>query len=184
MTYDLKDLEKRMKGAIEVLTKEFSGLRTGRASTSLLEPLQVEVYGSMMPLSAVGTVNVPEPRMLSVQVWDMNNVSAVAKAIRDSDLNLNPATDGQVIRVPLPDLTEERRRELQKVAGQYAEQARIAVRNIRRDGMDSLKKAEKDGDMSKDEAHSSGDDVQKLTDKYIAQVDSALEDKQADIMKV
>ncbi len=184
MSHDLKDLEKRMKGAMEVLNKEFTGLRTGRASTSLLEPLQVEVYGSMMPLSAVGTVNVPEPRMLSVQVWDMNNVSAVEKAIRNSDLGLNPATDGQVLRVPLPDLTEERRKELQKVAGQYAEQTRIAIRNIRRDGMDSLKKAEKDGDMSKDEAHSAGDDVQKLTDKYIAQVDSTLEDKQSDIMKV
>ena len=184
MSLDMKDLEKRMDGALDLLAKEFSGLRTGRASTSLLEPLMVEVYGSMMPLSSVGSVNVPEPRMLSVQVWDTNNVSAVEKAIRNSDLGLNPATDGQVIRVPLPDLTEERRKDLQKVAGQYAEQTRIAIRNVRRDGMDALKKMEKDGDLSKDDAHSQGEDVQKLTDKKIALVDKQLDEKQQDIMKV
>lgn len=184
MSIDLKDLEKRMDGALEMLAKEFTGLRTGRASTSLLEPLMVEVYGSMMPLSNVGTVGIPEPRMLSVQVWDNSNVKAVEKAIRNSDLGLNPATDGQVIRVPLPDLTEERRKDLQKVAGDYAEKTRIAIRNVRRDGMDSLKKAEKEKEISKDEASDLGDDVQKLTDKKIGMVDKQLEEKQNDIMKV
>jgi ribosome recycling factor len=181
---DLDDIERRMKGANEALKAEFAGLRTGRASTSLLDPVVVEVYGSNMPLNQVGTVTVPEPRMLSVQVWDKANSPAVEKAIRNAGLGLNPMLDGQLVRIPIPELNEERRRELAKVAAKYAEQARIAVRNVRRDGMDQLKKAEKDKLISEDDHKMYADEVQSLTDKYVADVDSALQTKEAEIMQV
>ncbi len=184
MSSDMKDLERRMKGAIDVLQKEFSGLRTGRASANLLDPVVVDVYGSKMPINQIGTVNVPEPRLISVQVWDNNNVRAVDKAIRDSGLGLNPQIDGTTIRIPLPDLTEERRQELSKVAGKYAEAARVSVRNVRRDGMEALKKMEKDSDISEDEHKKLSDDVQKLTDKFVDKVDKMLADKEKDIMTV
>lgn len=181
---DTADLEKRMNGALEVLRKEFAGLRTGRASTSLLEPITVSAYGSDMPLNQVAALSVPEPRMISVQVWDKGMVASVEKAIRTADLGLNPAVDGTLIRVPLPELSEERRQEITKVAGRYAEQARVAVRNVRRDGMDQLKRAEKDGDLSKDEHHKTGDQVQKLTDKTISQINDLLAQKESEIMTV
>lgn len=184
MSFDMNDLERRMKGAIDVLQKEFSGLRTGRASANLLDPVVVDVYGSKMPINQVGTVNVPEPRMISVQVWDNNNVRAVDKAIRDSGLGLNPQIDGTTVRIPLPDLTEERRQELSKVAGKYAESARISVRNVRRDGMEALKKMEKDSDISEDEHKKLSEDVQKLTDTFVEKVDKMLVDKEKDIMTV
>jgi ribosome recycling factor len=180
MSFDEADLKRRMEGAIENLQKEFSGLRTGRASTSLLDPVMVDVYGSKMPLNQVGTVNVPEPRMLSVQVWDANNVRATEKAIRDSGLGLNPMPEGNTIRIPLPDLTEERRADLKKVAGKYAESARVAVRNVRKDGMDQIKKS----DATEDEQKQQSDEVQKLTDDYVAKVDTMLSDKESDIMTV
>lgn len=182
--FDLKDMKRRMEGAVEALTDEFAGLRTGRASPALLEPLMVDAYGSMTPMNQVGNINAPEPRMLAVQVWDKSLVGAVEKAIRDSSLGLNPATDGQLVRVPLPELNEERRRELTKIAGKYTEQARVAVRNVRRDGMDTLKKQEKDGDLSKDDQKAYGDDIQKLTDQIISQIDQALAAKEQDIMQV
>ena len=181
---DTGDLEKRMHGALEVLRKEFAGLRTGRASTSLLEPITVAAYGSEMPLNQVAALSVPEPRMISVQVWDKGMVGAVEKAIRTADLGLNPAVDGTLIRVPLPELSEERRTEITKVAGRYAEQARVAVRNVRRDGMDRLKRAEKDGDISKDEHHKTSDQVQQLTDNAIKQINDLLAQKEAEIMTV
>ena len=181
---DTADLEKRMNGALDVLRKEFAGLRTGRASTSLLEPITVSAYGSDMPLNQVAALSVPEPRMISVQVWDKGMVTAVEKAIRTADLGLNPAVDGTLIRVPLPELSEERRVEITKVAGRYAEQARVAVRNVRRDGMDQLKRAEKDGDISKDEHHKTGDQVQQLTDNAIKQINDLLAQKEAEIMTV
>ncbi|MCW8834834.1 MAG: ribosome recycling factor [Rhodospirillales bacterium] len=173
-----------MDGASEVLHKEFGGLRTGRASTSLLEPLMVDAYGSQMPLPQVGTVGVPEPRMLSVQVWDKTLVKAVEKAIRDSDLGLNPSTDGQLVRVPIPPLNEERRKELVKVAGRYTEEARIAIRNIRRHGMEELKNLEKDGEISKDFHHDYGIEIQTLTDQKIKEIDEAYAAKEAEIMQV
>ncbi|MEM1020870.1 MAG: ribosome recycling factor [Sphingomonadales bacterium] len=182
--YDKKDLERRMQGAVDNLRSEFGGLRTGRASTSLLEPIQVEVYGSNMPINQVATISVPEPRMISVSVWDKSNASSVEKAIRNAGLGLNPISEGTTIRVPLPELNEERRRELSRVAGKYAEQARIAVRNVRRDGMDSLKKAEKDGDISKDDMKRLEDEVQSLTDTHIKEIDTTLENKEAEIMQV
>lgn len=181
---DLGDLKKRMDSALEVLRKELQGLRTGRASASLLEPIVVEAYGSELPLTQVGTVNVPEPRMLTVQVWDRGMVKAVEKAIRTSSLGLNPAVDGQLIRVPLPELTQERRNELVKVAHKYAEQARVAVRNVRRDGMDNLKRLEKDGDISQDEHKHWSDEVQKLTDRHIESVNQLLDHKEKDILQV
>lgn len=180
----LKDVERRMQSSVSSLTNEFGGLRTGRASVSLLDSVTVDVYGSKMPLNQVATVNVPEPRMISVQVWDRTNAPAVEKAIREADLGLNPASDGQLIRVPIPELSEERRKELVKVAGKYAENARISVRNVRRDGMEHYKKLEKDGEISEDEQRGYSDDVQKLTDKYIAEIDSALAEKEKDILKV
>ncbi len=173
-----------MEGALEVLKKEFAGLRTGRAHTSLLESITVEAYGSEMPLNQVGTVGVPEPRMLSVQVWDKGMVKSVEKAIRDSDLGLNPSSDGQLVRVPIPPLTEERRVEISKVAGRYAEETRVAVRNVRRHGMDDLKHQEKDGKISKDEHHDHGEEIQKLTDEYVKKIDEALEAKESEIMQV
>lgn len=184
MTADIADLKRRMDGAVEALKREFGGLRTGRASAALLEPLTVDAYGSSMPMTQVGTVNVPEPRMLSVQVWDQSLVKSVEKAIRESDLGLNPQTDGNLIRVPVPELSEERRTELTKIAGRYAEQARIAARNVRRDGMDTLKRMEKDGEVSKDEHRDRGDDIQKLTDSHIGEIDALLASKEKEIMQV
>jgi ribosome recycling factor len=181
---DLDDIERRMKGANEALKSEFAGLRTGRASTSLLDPVVVDVYGSNMPINQIGTVSVPEARMLSVQVWDKANVSAVEKAIRNSGLGLNPMLDGQLVRIPIPELNEERRRELAKIAAKYAEQARIAVRNVRRDGMDQLKKAEKDKLISEDDHKMYADEIQELTNKFVGDVDSALQTKEAEIMQV
>ncbi|GHA10661.1 ribosome-recycling factor [Devosia pacifica] len=182
--FSLADLKSRMNKSIVSLKDELAGLRTGRASASLLEPVQVEAYGSRMPLNQVATVTVPEARMLSVQVWDRSMASAVEKAIRDSGLGLNPAAEGQVIRVPLPELNEERRRELTKVAHNYAEQARVAVRHVRRDGMDLLKKAEKDGDMGQDEARSQSELVQKATDEAVSEIDTIVATKEKEIMQV
>ena len=183
-TLDLKDIEHRMQRAVEVLKEEFGGLRTGRASASLLEPIMVEAYGSKMPMNQVGTVSVPEPRMITVQVWDNSLVGAVEKAIRESSLGLNPMPEGQLLRVPLPELTQERRAELSKVAGQYAEQARVAIRNIRKHSMDALKKAEKDSEISEDLHRDLGVEVQDLTDKYVGNVDSVLAQKEEEIMQV
>ncbi len=182
--YDKKDITRRMDRAIEVLGQEFAGLRTGRASTSLLDPVTVEAYGSTVPLAQVGNVSVPEPRMLTVQVWDKTVVKAVEKAIRNSGLGLNPMIDGQTLRIPIPELNEERRRELVKVAGKYAEDARVAVRNVRRGGMDALKKLEKDGEISKDEHKDMADDLQKLTDEQIKKIDESLSSREKDIMQV
>lgn len=181
---DLDDLSRRMKRAVEVLHSEFGGLRTGRASASLLEPVTVSVYGATMPLNQVGTISVPEPRMISVSVWDKANVKAVEKAIRDSGLGLNPQTEGQLVRVPIPELTEERRRDLTRVAAQYAEQARIAVRNVRRDGMDILKRLQKEGKLSEDDQQVYQDEIQSMTDRTIKEIDDALEHKQREIMQV
>jgi ribosome recycling factor len=181
---DLAGLAKRMDGALDVLRKELQGLRTGRASANLLEPITVEAYGSEVPLTQVATVNVPEPRMLTVQVWDRSMVKAVEKAIRSSNLGLNPATDGQLLRVPLPELSQERRQELVKVAHRYGEQARVAIRNVRRDGMDHLKRSEKDGDISSDQHKKLGDEIQGLTDKHIETVEQLLKQKEKDILSV
>ena len=183
-TIDLKDLRRRMDGAVEAMKTEFSGLRTGRASAALLEPVMVDAYGSAMPLNQVGTVSVPEPRMLSVQVWDETLAPAVDKAIRNSGLGLNPMAEGAVIRIPVPELTEDRRRELTKVAHSYAEKARVSVRNVRRDGMDTLKQMEKDGDISEDEHRQQSDQVQSLTDEVIKTLDELLNLKDAEIMQV
>ena len=181
---DTNDLVRRMDGAIEVLRREFSGLRTGRATPSLLEPVMVEAYGSEMPLNQVATINVSEPRMLSVQVWDKNMVKPVEKAILNADLGLNPMADGQLLRVPIPELNEERREELSRVAAKYSEQARIAVRNVRRDGMDTLKRMEKEGDLSQDEHHLWGGEIQSITDQHVAKIDEMLHAKQEEIMQV
>ncbi len=181
---DLDDIERRMNGAREVLRSEFGGLRTGRASASLLDPIMVNAYGAQMPLNQVGTVSVPEPRMISVQVWDASLVRAVEKAIRNSRLGLNPILDGQMLRLPIPELTEERRQEISKIAARYTEQARIAVRNVRRDGMDKLKRLEREGEISQDEQHAYGDDIQTLTDDIIANIDLLLEEKEKEIMQV
>ncbi len=170
--YDKADLERRMAGAVEALKSDLSGLRTGRANTALLDPVTVEVYGSQMPLNQLATVSAPEPRMLSVQVWDKSNVGPVDKAIRSAGLGLNPIVDGQNVRLPIPDLTEERRKELAKLAGKYAEAARIAVRNVRRDGMDNLKLDEKKSEISEDERKRHETDVQKMTDATIADLDA------------
>lgn len=181
---DLDDLGRRMDGAVEVLRREFAGLRTGRASASLLEPINVEAYGAAMPLNQVATISVPEPRMITVQVWDRSQASAVEKAIRESDLGLNPQAEGQLIRVPIPMLSEERRVELTKIAGKYAEQARVAVRNVRRDGMETLKRMEKDSEISQDEHHSWSDMIQEMTDEHVKKIDEALEQKESEIMQV
>ena len=180
--YDKTDIARRMAGAVESLKGDLSGLRTGRANTALLDPVVVEVYGSMMPLSQVATVSAPEPRMLAVQVWDKANVSAVEKAIAKANLGLNPMTDGQTVRLPLPDLTEERRKELAKLAGQYAENAKIAIRNVRRDGMEDLKADEKKKEISEDDRKRSEDEVQKLTDKYVSDCDTAAAAKEKEIL--
>lgn len=179
-----KDLKHRMDTTLEVVKKEFAGLRTGRASVNLLDPITVDAYGSQMPLNQVASVGAPEPRMLTVQVWDKGQVKAVEKAIRESNLGLNPAVEGQMLRVPIPPLNEERREELKKVAGKYAEDGKVAVRNVRRDGNDQLKKMEKDNEISEDESHQYQDEVQKMTDSVIKQIDDALASKQEEIMQV
>ncbi len=184
MSYDKNNISKRMDGAVESLQKEFSGLRTGRASASLLDPVVVDLYGSKMPINQVGTVSVPEPRLISVQVWDASAVRSVEKAIRDAGLGLNPMPDGNNIRIPIPDLNEERRQELVKVAGKYAETARISVRNVRKDGMDGIKKMEKDGGISEDDVKRLSDEVQRMTDDTVKKIDSILSDKEKDIMTV
>ena len=180
--YDKADLDRRMHGAVEALKHDLQGLRTGRASVTLLDPVTVEVYGSHMPLNQAATVSVPEPRMISVQVWDKGNVGPIDKAIRSAGLGLNPIVDGQNLRIPIPDLTEERRKELAKLAGQYAEKARIAARNVRRDGMDNLKTDEKKGEISEDDRKRREGDVQKLTDSTIAEIDAATASKEKEIL--
>jgi ribosome recycling factor len=182
--FDAKELKRRMHGAVEALKHDFGGLRTGRASISLLEPIHVEAYGASMPINQVATVTVPEPRLLSVQVWDRGLVIAVEKAIRASNLGLNPQTEGQVIRLRMPDLTQERRKELVKVAHQYAEKARIAARNVRRDGMEHLKQLEKAHLMSEDEHRDKAGDVRKMTDETIRDIDAVLNVKENEIMQV
>ncbi len=181
-SYDKADIERRMHGALESLKSDLGGLRTGRANTTLLDPIQVEVYGANMPLNQVATVSAPEPRMLSVQVWDKSNVTPVEKAIRNAGLGINPITDGQNIRLPIPDMTEDRRKELAKLAHQYAEKAKIAVRNVRRDGNDALKADEKKKEISEDDRKRLETEVQKLTDATISEIDSALGSKEKEIL--
>ncbi len=182
MTADYNELKRRMEGALTSLGKEFSGLRTGRASASLLDHIQVDAYGSMMPLNQVGNVAVPEARMLSVKVYDKSLAKAVEKAIVNAGLGLNPAADGDLIRVPIPDLSQERRQDLSKVARKYAEEGRVAVRNIRRDGMDALKKMEKDSEISKDEHTKRSEQIQKLTDEYVKKIDEMSATKEKEIL--
>ena len=179
-----QDLSRRMDGAMETLRREFAGLRTGRASPALLEPVRVEAYGTEMPLPQVGTIAVPEPRMMTVQVWDRTMVSAVERAIRDSGLGLNPSSDGQLVRVPIPQLTTERRNELAKAAGRYAEGAKIAVRAVRRDGNEHIKAHERKHEISEDDARAWQEEVQKLTDQYVRQIDVNLAEKERDIRQV
>lgn len=180
---DLDAIQRRMDGAMTALKAEFASLRTGRASASIVEPIQVDAYGQMTPINQLGTVNVPEPRMVVINVWDKAMIGKVERAIRDSGIGINPITDGPLIRLPIPELNEERRRELSKVAGQYAESAKVAVRNVRRDGMDQIKKAKAAG-MSEDDQKMWSDEVQDLTDASIAAIDKALESKQQEIMQV
>ena len=180
----LKDLGRRMDGAIEALLKEFGGLRTGRASAGLLEPVQVAAYGNTVPLNQVASINVPEPRMITVQVWDRGLAKAVDKAIREAGLGLNPQTEGQTIRVPIPELNAERRKELTRVAAKYAEEARVAVRHVRQHGIEALRKAEKDGDISQDEQRKTQSDIQKLTDDHIKRIDETLAQKDKEILQV
>lgn len=180
--YDKADLERRMNGALESLKSDLAGLRTGRAHTALLDPIVVDVYGSTMPLNQVASVSAPEPRMLAVQVWDKGSVNAVEKAIRAAGLGLNPITDGQLLRLPIPEMTQERRKELSKLAGQYAEKARIAVRNVRRDGMDALKQDENKKEISEDDRKRSETEVQKITDAVIADIDAAAAAKEKEIL--
>ncbi|KQM19497.1 ribosome recycling factor [Novosphingobium sp. Leaf2] len=180
--YDKADLERRMRGAVDALKHDLSGLRTGRANTALLEPINVTVYGSSMPLTSVATISAPEPRMLSVQVWDKSNIGPVEKAIRSAGLGLNPINDGNTLRLPIPDLTEDRRKELAKLASQYAEKARIAVRNVRRDGMENLKADEKKNEISEDERKRAETEVQKLTDDVIKSLDEEFARKEKEIL--
>ena len=180
----LKDVRRRMEGALDVLHKEFGGLRTGRAAASLLEPLTVGAYGQPMPMNQVGTIGVPEPRMLTVQVWDKGLVTAVEKSIRESDLGLNPSNDGQLVRVPIPPLSEERRVEITKIAGRYAEEAKVAVRNVRRHSLDDLKKAEKSGDISQDELRDYSQEIQEVTDEFVSSMDESMAKKEQDILQV
>jgi len=182
--YNGQELKRRMHGAVDALKHDFGGLRTGRASATLLEPIHVDAYGANMPLNQVASVTVPEPRLLQINVWDRGLVIAVEKAIRASNLGLNPQTEGQVIRLRMPDLTQDRRKELVKVAHQYAEKARVAARNVRRDGMDQLKALEKGHQMSEDEHKKKADEVQKMTDETIKEIDAALKAKEAEIMQV
>ena len=181
---DIADIQRRMNGAVEALKREFGGLRTGRASAALLDQLTVDAYVSKMPLSQVGTVGVPDPRMLTVQVWDASLVGAVEKSIRDSGLGLNPQSEGPLVRVPIPELTEERRIELTKIARKYAEQARVAARNVRRDGMETLKRLEKEGEIAQDEQRKWSHDIQKLTDDTVAVIDETVSTKDQEIMQV
>lgn len=182
--FDDADIKRRMDGAISSLKGEFAGLRTGRASSSLLDPIMVDAYGAITPLNQVATVSVPEPRMISVQVWDKTQVAAVEKAIRASGLGLNPVTEGTLLRLPIPELNEERRLELAKVASKYAEQAKISVRNVRRDGMDTLKRMEKNGDMSEDDHKIWSDEVQSMTDAAIAEIEKSFTTKEAEITQI
>jgi ribosome recycling factor len=183
--FDIKEIEKRMKGAVSSLKSEFGGLRTGRASTTLLDPLMVNTsYGAKMPINQVASVNAPEPRLITVQVWDKSNLHAVDKAIRESDLGLNPVVDGLTLRLPIPELNQERRQELVKIARKYTEQARVAARNVRKDGMDQIKKLEKDGKISEDESSSLHTKVQDLTDRTIKDIDGLLSGKEHEIMQV
>src|SRR5919202_1454686 len=181
-TFDLNDIKRRMQGAVNALKHDLGSLRTGRASANLLDPIQVDAYGASMPINQVATVSVPEPRLLSVQVWDRSMVHAVEKAIRDSDLGLNPLTEGQTIRLRLPEMTEQRRKEMVKVAHKYAEESRIAIRHVRRDGLDLLKKLKKDGAMAEDEERRHEQEVQKATDQSVAEVDNLLATKEKEIM--
>ena len=180
---DLDAIQRRMDGAMNALKQEFASLRTGRASAALVDPIQVEAYGQMTPINQLGTVNVPEPRMVVINVWDKAMIGKVEKAIRESGIGINPVTDGPLIRLPIPELNEQRRKELSKVAAQYAEAAKVAIRNVRRDGMDQIKKAKADG-MSEDDQKMWADEVQEMTDKHVAAVDKALEVKQAEIMQI
>jgi ribosome recycling factor len=182
--FDLDDINKRMNGAVSTLKHEFAGLRTGRASVTLLDPITVDAYGSTMPLNQVATINAPEPRMLTVQVWDRGLAGAVDKAIRSAGLGLNPQVDGQLLRIPIPPLTEDRRKELSKIGAKYAEAARVAVRNIRRDGMEHLKALEKEHQISEDEHKKKHDLVQKATDSHVKEIDDALAAKEKEIMQV
>ncbi len=181
---DLNDLKKRMDGAITSLTKDLGGLRTGRASAALLDPVMVDAYGQKMPLNQVSNINAPEPKLITVQIWDKSMVGPVEKAVREAGLGLNPVVDGQNLRIPLPDLNEERRKELVKVAKGYAEDAKVAIRHVRRDAMETLKKAEKDKEIGQDEARGSSDKVQKMTDDMVTEVDKVLGTKEAEIMQV
>ena len=182
--FDIKDLERRMQGALNVFREELMGLRTGRASVGLLEPLMVEAYGAQMPINQLVTLSAPEPRLLTVQVWDKTMVNAVELSIRDGDLGLNPVSEGQLIRVPIPELTEERRKELAKIAHKYAEQGRVAIRNVRRDGMEILKRHERSGEISQDVQHDISKEVQNLTDENIAKVAQLLDTKEQEILQV
>ncbi len=181
---DLKDIKSRMEGAVAAFHKDLGGLRTGRASASLLEPVMVDAYGQKMPINQVANVGAPEPKLITVQIWDKSMVGPVDKAIREAGLGLNPVVDGQNLRIPLPDLNEERRKELVKVASGYAENAKVAIRHVRRDGMETLKKAEKDKTIGQDEARSSSDKVQKMTDEMVAEVDKVFAQKEKEIMQV
>jgi ribosome recycling factor len=183
-SYNKDELNRRMNGAVTALKAELAGLRTGRASPHLLDPIKVEAYGGQMPISQVGTVSTPEPRLLTVQVWDKSLVKATDKAIRDAGIGLNPQVDGQLLRIPIPELNEERRKELVKLAHKYAEQGKVAVRNVRRDGMEALKKAEKDHKIGEDQHRKHGDELQKLTDSHIHEIDQALHQKEQEIMQV
>lgn len=182
--FQINDIGRRMDGAIEALRRELAGLRTGRASASLVEPVVVKAYGGEMPLTQLATVNVPEPRLITVQVWDRSLTAAVERAIRDAGLGLNPSSEGQLVRVPIPELSEERRVELTKIAHKYAEQARVAARNVRRDGMDLLKRLDKDGKISEDEHRDRGAEVQKLTDQHVKRIDEMLAQKEKEILQV
>jgi len=182
--FDIAELKRRMQGAISVLSTELNGLRTGRASSSLLDPINVDAYGSHMPLNQVASITVPESRMLNVQVWDRGMTGAVERAIRESNLGLNPIIEGQLLRIPIPELNAERRKELVKVGHKYAEQAKVAVRNVRRDGLDVLKKMEKDGDFTEDDVRRQGEVVQKLTDENISEIDQLLAAKEKEIMQI
>jgi ribosome recycling factor len=183
-TYSKDEMIRRMKGAVTTLKNEFGGLRTGRASPALLDPVAVDAYGNTMPVAQVGTISTPEPRLLTVQVWDKSMVKAVDKAIRDAGLGLNPQIDGQLLRIPIPELNEERRKELVKLAHKYAEQARISIRGVRRDGMEILKKLEKDHKIGQDEQRKLGEELQKLTDANIKEIDTAVHGKEQEIMQV
>ena len=182
--FDLPDLKRRMQGAVATLRHELGGLRTGRASASLIEPVEVEAYGQKMPINAVATISVPESRMLSVQVWDKSMVHAVEKAIRDSNLGLSPTTEGQILRIRIPELNEQRRKEMVKIAHRYTEEAKVAVRHVRRDGIDTLKRLAKDKDISEDDQKKLEGDVQKVTDQFVGEIDQTLATKEAEIMQV